>query len=96
MKALQFIVITTLIVSFAFATGASAAYYVVQDSMGTRAVTNSIPGYGWTVLFGPYASKDAAMRDSGIGTFSLPGDIAGAAAPSVTRAAPGFSSIEVE
>jgi len=86
MKALQLFVITTIIVSCISVTGASAAYYIVQNNMGTRAVTDSLPGYGWTVMFGPYASKDAAIRDMGTGTVFLPGDIRGEPAPSVTSA----------
>jgi hypothetical protein len=99
MKASKFILFLTLIVSFAFVTSASAAYYIVQDKMGKRAVTDSMPGYGWTVLFGPYETKDAAMRDSGVGTSSLPGDIAGAADPAVTQTGqiiPEFLASDIE
>ncbi len=85
MKALQLVAIMTMLVSFTFVTTASAEYYIVQNNMGSRAVTDALPGYGWSIIFGPYATKDAAERDMGTGTGRLPGDISGVPAPSVTR-----------
>lgn len=42
-------------------------FYVVQDKMGKATVMEGKPGIGWTVIEGPFASKDAAQRALGAG-----------------------------
>ena len=43
-------------------------YFVIRDQTGHTAVTNGLPGYGWSVQSGPYYSIDAAERSTGTGT----------------------------
>lgn len=86
MKALQLVAITTLLVVFAFVTAAPAAWYVVQDKMGSRAVTDVLPGHGWTIILGPYETRDAAQRDLGTGVQRFPSGMSGYPEPSVSRA----------
>jgi hypothetical protein len=41
---------------------------IIRDERGdTRAVTNGVPGTGWSVAEGPFSSLDAALRASGTG-----------------------------
>lgn len=86
MKALQFFVIATMLASFALVTAASADYYVVRNQHGSSAVVDGLPGYGWSITFGPYASVDAAQRAMGTGTNRLPDGLSGDPAPAVPRA----------
>lgn len=87
MNALRLVMVTTIVASFALVTPASADWYVVKDSLGQRAVVDYMPGYGWSFLFGPFASKDAAQREMGTGTGRLPDGQAGLGAPSVAKMA---------
>lgn len=86
MKTLQLLAITTLLVAFGFVTAAPAAWYVVQDKMGSVSVTDYLPGYGWTIVSGPYDTIDAAQRNMGTGVQRFPGGLSGDPAPSVPRA----------
>lgn len=45
-------------------------FFVIRDQNGQTAVTDGLPGYGWSVQSGPYASIDAAERATGTGTGS--------------------------
>jgi hypothetical protein len=42
-------------------------FYVIRDQNGQTAVTNGLPGYGWSVQSGPYFTVDAAQRATGTG-----------------------------
>ncbi|MBI4962646.1 MAG: hypothetical protein HY913_05155 [Desulfomonile tiedjei] len=51
------------------ATAASAdEYFVIRDRDGRVAVTSESPGYGWSVVQGPFATPDEATRAAGKGT----------------------------
>lgn len=73
------------LVSFAFVTTASAEYYIVQNNTESRGVTDALTGYGCSIIFVPYASRNAAEHDLGTGTSRLPCYISGVLAPSVAR-----------
>lgn len=87
MNALRLVMVTTMLATFALVTPASADWYVVKDSHGQMAVIDQMPGYGWSLLFGPFASRDAAEREMGTGTGRLPDGMAGVPAPAVTKTA---------
>ncbi|AFM25993.1 PRC-barrel domain-containing protein [Desulfomonile tiedjei] len=86
MKNLRVVFISALLMSFLFVSGASADFYVVKDKMGTDKVIEGLPGIGWTVIFGPFSTSDAAYRAAGIGRdYRMPGGMSGMPAPSVNR-----------
>jgi hypothetical protein len=45
----------------------ASEYYVIRDKAGHTAVTNGLPGYGWILQSGPYATVDSAQRATGTG-----------------------------
>jgi hypothetical protein len=42
-------------------------YFVIRNQMGQTAVTSGLPGYGWSIEQGPFATVDAAQRATGTG-----------------------------
>jgi hypothetical protein len=47
---------------------ANADWFVIRDQFGNTAFTQDCgPGIGWTVLSGPFAFYDEAVRSSGVG-----------------------------
>ncbi|HMK33806.1 MAG TPA: hypothetical protein VK463_01980 [Desulfomonilaceae bacterium] len=74
-----------------------ADYYVIRDSYGQPAVTSGLPGYGWVIDQGPFATMDQAQRATGIGMGRLnvyqnnyPPNF-----PSVVPSKPGAASAEL-
>jgi hypothetical protein len=68
MKKLHFAVLAT---AFAVLLAAPAIhadeYYIVRDNTGQVAVTDGLPGYGWSIAGGPFSTVDAAQRAMGTG-----------------------------
>jgi hypothetical protein len=46
-------------------------FFVIRSQAGASAVTNGLPGYGWTILAGPFATMDEAQRATGTGVGSV-------------------------
>jgi len=48
---------------------ANASYYLMRDRDGAQtAVTNAMPGIGWSIFAGPFKTVDEAIRAAGTGT----------------------------
>lgn len=87
MKNLRVVFILALALSVFFVSGASAQFYVVKDKLGQTEVIEGLPGLGWSVVFGPYGTSDAAYRAAGKDRdYRMPGGMSGRPAPSVPRA----------
>lgn len=87
MKNLRVVFISALLMSLLFVSGASADFYVVQDKHGQTQIIDGVPGLGWTVVFGPFGTSDAAYRAAGKDrNYRMPGGMSGLPAPSVPQA----------
>jgi hypothetical protein len=87
MKNLRVVFIMALALSIFFVSGASAQFYVVKDKLGQTEVIEGLPGLGWSVVFGPFGTSDAAYRvASKDRDYRMPGGMSGRPAPSVPRA----------
>jgi hypothetical protein len=76
MKRWRFFVALVLSLSLVMVGVAAAAdWYVVKHKSGAKAAIDykPSPGSGWSVLSGPYKSKDEAARTSGFDASAKPG-----------------------
>lgn len=48
--------------------GDSGSFYIVRDKLGQTTVAEGMPGIGWSVVEGPFKTKDAAERAMGPAT----------------------------
>ena len=85
MNALRLFMVTTIVASFALVTPASADWYVVQNQVGSRNVADYVPGYGWSIISGPYATVDAAKREMGTGDLFASNPMSVTIQPAVPR-----------
>jgi len=61
------VAVTALAVLLVAPTIYADEYYLIRDNTGQVAVTNALPGYGWSLAGGPFSTVDAAQRAMGTG-----------------------------
>lgn len=66
MKTLRILLICAAVLALAAASVQAAEWYAVKHKLGETAITDQKPGPGWTVIGGPYKTKDEAARAAGI------------------------------
>jgi hypothetical protein len=63
------IIIFVLVFGFTGLNVANAEqWFVIKDKNGITTVSSGVPSYGWDIVEGPFVTKDAAERASGVGS----------------------------
>lgn len=67
MKKFPFVAITTALAVLLAAPIYADEFFVIRDNTGQIAITDGLPGYGWSIQDGPFATVDSAQRAMGTG-----------------------------